>query len=106
MARRQWTVFSLLSVFLLSLLLASCTTPAGRSTGQVVDDATITTQVKADLLADKEVSGLAVSVETFKGEVVLTGAVENWTQREKAANIAHKVRGVTGVKNLLKIKTP
>jgi hyperosmotically inducible protein len=58
------------------------------------------------LLADKEVSGMAVSVETFKGEVVLTGAVENWTQREKAAKIAHKVRGVTGVKNLLKIKTP
>ncbi|MDD2463588.1 MAG: BON domain-containing protein [Desulfobulbus sp.] len=103
---RQWTILSLLSVFLLSFLLVSCTTPAGRSTGQVVDDAAITTQVKADLLADKEVSGLAVSVATFKGEVVLTGAVDNWSQSEKAAKITHRVRGVTGVKNLLKIKAP
>jgi len=106
MARQKWSVLSLLSAFLLSFFLVSCTTPAGRSTGQVVDDATITTQVKAALLADKEVSGFAVSVETFKGEVVLTGAVENWSQREKAAGIAKKVRGVTGVKNLIKMKTP
>ncbi|MGD9950296.1 MAG: BON domain-containing protein [Desulfobulbus sp.] len=106
MAPRQWTVLSLLGVFLLSFLLLSCTTPAGRSTGQVVDDAAITTQVKADLLADKDVSGLAVSVATFKGEVVLTGAVDNRAQSEKAARIAHRVHGVTGVKNLIKIKSP
>lgn len=96
-------LLALSSAFLLSLLVA-CTTPAGRSTGQVVDDAAITTQVKADLLADKEVSGLAVSVETFKGEVVLTGAVDSWAQSNKAAQIARRVHGVTTVKNLLKIK--
>lgn len=91
------------STLLLSLMV-SCTTPAGRSTGQVVDDAAITTQVKADLLADKEVSGVAVSVETFKGEVVLTGAVDSWAQSNKAAQIARRVHGVSAVKNLLKIK--
>jgi hyperosmotically inducible protein len=104
MARNHWHFLSFLGVILLSLLLVSCTTPAGRSTGQVVDDAAITAQVKADLLADKEISGLAVSVETFKGEVVLTGAVDSWAQSKKASQIARKVRGVTGVKNLLKIK--
>lgn len=93
----------LLAALLLSFLVA-CTTPAGRSTGQVVDDATITAQVKADLLADKEVSGFAVSVETFKGEVVLTGAVDSWAQSNKATQIARRVHGVTTVKNLLKIK--
>ena len=104
MVRNHWRFLSLLSAFLLSLLLVSCTTPAGRSTGQVVDDAGITTQVKADLLADKEVSGVAVSVETFKGEVVLTGAVDSWAQSNKAAQIARRVHGVNAVKNLLKIK--
>lgn len=104
MADRKWTIFSLLSAFVLSFLLVACTTPAGRSTGQVVDDAAITAQVKADLLADKEVSGLAVSVATFKGEVVLTGAVDNWGQSEKASKVARRVHGVTGVKNLLKVK--
>ena len=97
------SIFSLLSALLLSLLVA-CTTPAGRSTGQVVDDAAITTQVKTELLADKEISGLAVSVETFKGEVVLTGAVDSWAQSNRAAQIARRVHGVSTVKNLLKIK--
>lgn len=106
MAHPRWSVLSLFTALLLTFLLTSCTTPAGRSTGQVVDDATITTQVKAGLLADQEVSGFAVSVETFKGEVVLVGAVDNTAQKEKAAKIASKVRGVTGVKNLIKIKTP
>lgn len=96
-------LLALFSTLLLSLIV-SCTTPAGRSTGQVVDDAAITTQVKADLLADKEVSGFAVSVETFKGEVVLTGAVDSWAQSNKAAQIARRVHGVNTVKNLLKIK--
>ena len=96
-------LLALFSTLLLSLMV-SCTTPAGRSTGQVVDDAAITTQVKADLLADKEVSGFAVSVETFKGEVVLTGAVDSWAQSNKAAQIARRVHGVNTVKNLLKIK--
>ncbi len=96
-------LLTLFSTLLLSLMV-SCTTPAGRSTGQVVDDAAITTQVKADLLADKEVSGFAVSVETFKGEVVLTGAVDSWAQSNKAAQIARRVHGVNTVKNLLKIK--
>ncbi len=101
--RSRNCLLPLLCALLLSLLVA-CTTPAGRSTGQVVDDAAITTQVKADLLADKEVSGFAVSVETFKGEVVLTGAVDSWAQSNKAAQIARRVHGVTTVKNLLKIK--
>ena len=54
---------------LLALLFAfvvactvSCATPAGRTTGTVVDDATITARVKTALLADKDVSGVAVSV--------------------------------------------
>jgi osmotically-inducible protein OsmY len=104
MARRFFSVFLSFVCATLLALTVSCTTPAGRSTGQVVDDAAITTQVKADLLADKDVSGLAVSVETFKGEVVLTGAVDTKAQSHKATQIASKVHGVSNVKNLLKIK--
>ena len=96
-------IFSLLMALLLTLSV-SCTTPAGRTTGTVVDDATITTQVKTALLADKDVSGLAVSVETFKGEVVLTGAVDKQAHLTRATEIAQSVRGVTTVKNLIKLK--
>ena len=104
MARKTLGLFLSLVCAAVLALTVSCTTPAGRSTGQVVDDAAITTQVKADLLADKDVSGLAVSVETFQGEVVLTGAVDTRAQSSKATQMARKVHGVTNVKNLLKIK--
>lgn len=96
-------LFSLLLAGLMALVV-SCTTPAGRTTGTVVDDATITAQVKAALFADKDVSGLAVSVDTFKGEVVLTGAVSTQAQMDKAEAIARSVNGVQNVKNLVKIK--
>lgn len=104
MVRKTLGIFLSFVCAALLLCTVSCTTPAGRTSGQVVDDASITTQVKAELLADQDVSGFAVSVKTFEGEVVLTGAVDTAAQRNKAEQIARKVHGVTRVKNLLKIK--
>jgi len=82
----------------------SCHTPAGRSPGEVVDDVTITTQIKASLLADQTLSGIAISVTTFEGGVTLTGAVKNSAQIKRASDIAYSVKGVKRVDNLLKIK--
>lgn len=96
-------LFVLMSLILVSGL-AACQTPAGRSAGQVVDDSTITTKVKAKLFEDDHLSGFAISVETFEGEVTLTGAVNSVDDKELAARIARSVHGVTGVNNLLKIK--
>jgi len=104
MERKNWRIFAALLLATLLSLTVSCTTPAGRSAGTVVDDASITTQVKTELLADKLVSGVAISVQTFKGEVVLTGAVDSPEQIQKAEDIARSVKGVTKVKNLLKLK--
>ena len=84
--------------------MSSCQTPAGRSPGQVVDDATITTKIKAKLFDDSQIKGFAISVETFQGEVTLTGAVDTEAQRQQAGNLARTVTGVREVNNLLKIK--
>jgi hyperosmotically inducible protein len=89
---------------LLIMGLAACQTPAGRSAGGVVDDSTITTKVKAELFNDKLLSGFAISVDTFQGEVTLTGGVDSQQLRDRAGNIASSVRGVEKVNNLLKIK--
>lgn len=86
------------------VVLAACQTPAGRTTGQVVDDGTITTAVKAKLLNDSVTKGLAVSVETFEGQVTLTGAVDTAQQRDKAFEIARGVNGVKKVNNLINLK--
>jgi hyperosmotically inducible periplasmic protein len=90
-------------MFIIFSLLA-CQTPAGRSAGGVVDDATITTKVKAKLFDDDIVKGLAIAVKTFNGEVTLTGAVENQIQLQRASDLAYSVQGVGKVNNLLKIK--
>jgi hyperosmotically inducible protein len=84
--------------------LAACETPAGRSAGEVVDDGTITTKVKAKLFDDDQLSGFAISVETFEGGVTLTGAVDSAAEKQRATNIARSVKGVKSVNNLLKIK--
>jgi len=88
----------------LLLSLSACLTPGGRTAGQTVDDATITTKVKAKLIKDDILKGFAIGVKTFKGEVTLTGAVDTAAARARAAQIAHTVYGVRKVNNLIKLK--
>ena|ERR1051325_10611109 len=86
-------------------LVVSCAhSGTERSTGQTVDDATITAKVKSQLLADPDVSALNVNVTTFKGQVQLSGYVENSTQRSKAEQIAKNTQGVKSVSNDLIVK--
>jgi hyperosmotically inducible periplasmic protein len=73
--------------------------------GQYVDDSVITAKVKAALLKDPVVSGFAVSVETRKGIVLLSGFVQNDNQARRAVQIASAVQGVVTVKNALAIKS-
>jgi osmotically-inducible protein OsmY len=49
-------------------------------------------------------SGASISVDTFEGNVTLTGAVENEKKRERATAIVESVYGVRKVNNLLMIK--
>ena len=94
----------LILLIFLSFCLIACQTPAGRSTGQVIDDAAITTKVKAKLFDESILRGFSISVDTFKGEVTLTGAVDSDSQRKRAEKIARSVTGVRGVNNLLSLK--
>ena len=98
---------SMLALIICACMLCavySCATPAGRTPGQVVDDGTITTKVKAKLFNDAILSGFAISVKTFKGEVTLTGSVDSKYTRDKAAFLARNTLGVSKVHNLIKIK--
>ena len=79
-------------------VVAGCAaTPEQRSTGEVIDDAAITTKVKANLLADPMVSAFAISVETSRGVVNLTGIVNSTAERDRAIQIAQDVGGVKRV---------
>ena len=76
----------------------------GSSVGNVVDDSVITTKVKTALMADSEIKGSDISVETNKGEVMLSGFVGNQAQIDKAIKVASAVDGVRGVENKMTVK--
>lgn len=77
---------------------------SGSSVGTAVDDSVITTKVKAALLADSEVKGTDINVETQQGVVQLSGVVDNKAQASKAVSLAKNVDGVKSVNNQLNVK--
>ncbi len=72
--------------------------------GSNVDDTVITTRVKAALLEDPAAKSLDISVETRKGEVMLSGFVANKSQINLAETLAAKQEGVKTVRNELSVK--
>ncbi len=100
--KKKWGMILLLSALI--AITVSCRTPAGRTPGEVVDDSSITTKVKAKIFEDGIMKGMAISVDTFEGQVTLTGAVDTPQQRERAGELAKSVYGVKKVNNLLNIK--
>lgn len=72
--------------------------------GTQMDDTVITSSVKSALLADPAIKSLDISVLTFKGEVQLTGFVNNQGQIDQATQIARAAEGANSVKNELRIK--
>lgn len=76
-----------------------------KSTGEYIDDAALTTKVKAELFRDPIVSGMAVNVDTYKGVVQLNGFVDSQEQKTRAVQIARNVPGVQSVQDKLTVKT-
>ncbi|TDK23224.1 BON domain-containing protein [Luteimonas aestuarii] len=64
---------------------------------QPAGDTWITTKVKASLLANQDVSGLDISVETVNGVVTLTGEVDTQAEADRAVAVAGEIEGVTRV---------
>ena len=69
-----------------------------------IDDAEITTKVKAAIFAEPGLKTLQISVDTIKGVVTLSGSVDSSPSRDRAKALAGAVAGVKEVKNQLVIK--
>ena len=74
------------------------------STGEYVDDSTITAKVKAAILEDPALKSLQISVKTYKGVVQLSGFVDSQDMVDRAGKVASQVSGVRDVKNGLTVK--
>lgn len=93
---------------LFALLIASlgaCATGQKHgSVGQYIEDSAITTNVKAAIFRQDDLSAAEINVETFNGVVQLSGFVSQPAQIARATEIARSVEGVKGVKNNLTVK--
>jgi hyperosmotically inducible protein len=94
------TAVLLAIVMVAPLLLAGC----GKTVGETIDDATITTRVKTAFINDPLVGGLRIDVDTFKGVVTLSGRVKSKEEETKAIALARSIGGVTDVKSTLQIQ--
>jgi len=95
----------LLLISLLMLSVTSCGASNSReSTGEYIDDTVITTKVKTAIMQDKMLSAAEINVETFKGVVQLSGFVSSRTEITQATSVARAVKGVSSVKNDIRIK--
>ncbi len=89
----------LLVVFTLALGACSST----QTVGEQVDDAGITSRVKAKLTADMEINSFNIDVDTVDGVVTLTGKVAEAQARSKAEQYARDTNGVKRVNNLITV---
>ncbi len=97
-------VTALFFAFLLLAMAGCASTSTTEGTGEYVDDAVITTKVKAEIFNEPTLKSREINVETFKGSVQLSGFVSSQDDINKAIGIARNIRGVKAVKNDMRIK--
>ena len=85
--------------------LAGCAVTRGQETvGAYVDDAAITTSVKARFVDNRDVDASSIKVETLNGSVMLSGFARNMKERDTAEVIARNVTGVRSVHNEISVR--
>lgn len=106
--RHSWATLCLLAAMSVGAMgaVSGCSVTSGQeTTGQYVDDATITTKVKSALASNGGVTlANQVGVETGQGVVQLSGFVPSSADKERAADIAGSVKGVKSVTNDLVVQ--
>ena len=87
------------------LITSGCAVTRGQeSVGAYVEDAEITTKIKARFVDNKDVDALSIKVETLNGTVMLSGFAKSAAEKNSAEVIARKVGGVKAVKNEIAIR--
>lgn len=99
---------------LLAVFVVACSKPIDNpgvapmpttTVGTDIDDSVITSNVKSVLLADENVKSFDFKVETRKGEVMLSGFVDNQAQLDRANAATRAVPGVRAVQSNVILKT-
>lgn len=99
------TILSRLAAALaVTATLGCASTSTAEGTGEYLDDSVITAKVKSAILAEPGLKSAEINVETFKGAVQLSGFVKQQADINAAVVVAKNVKGVTTVKNDMRLK--
>ena len=102
--RLSKTFATFMFAVLLASMLGCASTSKQEGTGEYFDDSIITTKVKAAIFNEPSLKSAEINVETFKGTVQLSGFVNSRADIDKAVEVARGVKGVTSVKNDMRVK--
>ena len=97
-------ISTIILAVMLATMLGCASTSKQEGTGEYIDDAVITTKVKAAVFNEPSLKSTEINVETFKGVVQLSGFVGTEAEIRKAVDVARSVKGVTSVKNDIRLK--
>ena len=101
----KFTRISVLVTAVALTALAGCaSTKNHEGTGQYIDDTAITTKVKAAIFNEPSLKVSQINVETYKGVVQLSGFVDSPDAGAKAVALAREVKGVSSVKNDMRLR--
>ncbi|MGH7232356.1 MAG: BON domain-containing protein [Nitrospiraceae bacterium] len=101
--RRVLSVLAVVAA--VGLTSVGCQTTTGKTAGENVSDASISTMVQSKLTADRMSNFTRVDVDTERGVVNLSGVVASAEQKARAAEVARQVNGVKRVNNNLQIQS-
>ena len=102
---KNFSATSILFAAVALTALAGCaSTRTQESTGQYLDDTTITTRVKSAIFNEPTLKSAEINVETFKGRVQLSGFVASRANIDRAVSLAQAVTGVNSVANDMRVK--
>jgi len=80
--------------------------PPARTTGEKIDDASVTAQVRGALLSRRSTSTVKTGVVTRDGAVTVTGIAKNAAEKSLVTKLVSDVRGVSSVNNEMTVQTP
>ena len=87
------------------MILTACESMTGKTTGQTIDDATITASIQGKLTADQLSNFSRINVDTDRGIVTLNGVARSAEEQSRAEELARQVAGVRKVNNSLQIQS-
>ncbi len=96
-------LLTVLAVFGLTLF-SGCATMTGRTAGEFIDDASITTEANAIIVKDPDARYLKIDVSSTNGNIVLTGFIRDKKAEERIAAKIRQIKGVKSVKSNLKVE--